>query len=228
MAGLRPFAGFLIFWDPEFRLLVLPVASLPLPAVAAVGVPLFHLFCEVLAGLDFGLIKCVAVFASNTAANGSTQGIDTVSEWLDMVWYHVREPDGKGGCENHLRFTLLEKHSCFDGAGGNQRLFIDVFLAMIHNITRSDASTAGVLARISFYPFLNTEPGELRFLLLTEATTLQGLTTNAPIYRLGYLCRQCRLSSHGSASAPAWEQSHAGMIQVTWQPQRVRPASSGA
>jgi hypothetical protein len=44
-----------------------------------------------------GPINNVAVLVMNSAANGGTPGIDTVSEWLDMVWYHVPEPDGKGG-----------------------------------------------------------------------------------------------------------------------------------
>jgi hypothetical protein len=51
-AGLDPIAGFVIFWDPEFRLLVFRAASLLQPAVAAVSVPLFHLFRDFLAGLD--------------------------------------------------------------------------------------------------------------------------------------------------------------------------------
>ena len=114
MAGLGPFAGFLIVWDPAPRLLVFPVAGLWLPAVAPVGVPLFHLFRAVFAGMGSGPINNVAVLVMNSAANGGTPGIDTVSEWLDMVWYHVPEPDGKGGGENHPRFTLLEKHSCLD------------------------------------------------------------------------------------------------------------------
>jgi hypothetical protein len=72
----------LSFRPLNFDYLVFPVASLPLPAIAALGGPLFHLFRDVLLGLAFGPIKNVAVIARNRAADA---GIDTLSEWLDTA-----------------------------------------------------------------------------------------------------------------------------------------------
>src|ERR1700723_2778639 len=49
-----------------------------------------------------------------------------------------------------------------------------LYSAMIENVTRPDASTAGVLACISLYPFLKTQSDQSSFLILTEATSLEG------------------------------------------------------
>ena len=70
-----------------------------------------------------------------------------MSEWLDMVWYHKRELDGKGGCEKTPSLYLAEKHSCLDGAGGHQRLFIDVLdiseLLLMPPLPRKNATPNG-------------------------------------------------------------------------------------
>ena len=133
-----------------------------------------------------------------------------------------------------------QQHSCFDRAGGHQRLPINRFgherassnpliplrtlpwsagseypslvtrngirlhldndrrafcahrtspsltqphLAMSDNAIGSDTLSAQVLTCISLYLPLNTNSGELIFLMLTEAASPQGLRTDAPIDR---------------------------------------------
>lgn len=125
-ARLLPCAGVLIFTSLEFRPLWSPVAGLPVATVAAVLFPPFHLFRDVVAELDFRRVNNVFVVVGNSAPDCGATSIDAVREWLDVVCYHVREPDGKGCSVNHFCPSDLEQYSCFCRAGGHQRLLIDV------------------------------------------------------------------------------------------------------